>query len=161
LSAESSLPDVAQFFLVQDVADDPAAAGVFGQVVDNAATFLNLSTQNLAAAIQDADAATGATGRIALADPGFGPANALFATQPLLWGLTANRVQPEAANQGLTLFPEDPLASLRSALCIHGSASDPLLCLYASVGHPNPAGAQRYAAAIIPLLEQFGIIPPP
>lgn len=157
LSAESSPPEASQYFAVQSVDTATDETDTLDDAVSNATAFYSFSTQALAAAVQDANPE--GTARIALADAGFGPENALFASDPLLWGLTANRVQQAAADQGLTLYPEDPLASLRAGICFRGGIPDPLSCLYASVGHPNPAGAERFADAIIAQLAQLGVIP--
>ena len=54
---------------------------------------------------------------------------------------------------------EDPLAEFRAKLCFQAVIVDPISCLYASVGHPNPTGARVYAAAILQALETNGIIP--
>jgi lysophospholipase L1-like esterase len=159
VSMDSNARNLAQFFTANSVSSDPAGLGVIQQIVERSSLFFDTSTQSLATAVEDANAAAGGSAGIAFANPGFGPENAVFASQPLLWGLTADRIQQQAADQGFTLFPEDPLATLRATQCFASTVPDPLTCLYASVGHPNPAGAQRYADAIIPLLEQLGIVP--
>lgn len=159
VSTESKLPELAQYVLVHGSDDDPAGLGVAAEIAEQSRIFWETAHASLAAAVQEANAREPEPARIAFVDPGFGPQNALFATQPLLWGLTADRIQQAAADEGLTLYPEDPLADLRATGCFNNRLVDPISCLYASVSHPNPAGARQYAEAILPALEQLGVIP--
>ncbi|HOB73229.1 MAG TPA: SGNH/GDSL hydrolase family protein [Phycisphaerae bacterium] len=159
VSLESRLPELAQYILASGVDDDPSGLGAAPEIAEQTRLFREIAHASLSAAVEETNAAAAEPARIAFVDPGFGPQNALFASETLLWGLTADRIQQAAANEGLTLFPEDPLADLRATGCFNNRLVNPLGCLYASVGHPNPAGAKRYAEAIIPVLEQFGVIP--
>lgn len=159
ISAESKLPELAQYIFVHGTGQDPTGLGVAREIADQSRLFQETSAASLAAAVQEANAEAGEPAMIAFTDPGFGPQNALFASESLLWGLTADRIQQRAADEGLTLFPEDPLADLRATGCLNNKLVDPIPCLYASVGHPNPAGALRYAEVIISALEQLGVIP--
>jgi hypothetical protein len=79
--------------------------------------------------------------RLAFADPGFQPENAMFAPEPLLYGINAD------------LTAQDPLAAGRAAACAEFGdrleTLEKLGCPRASAGHPNPAGAARYADAVL------------
>lgn len=107
-------------------------------------------------------AAESALAGVTFVDPGFGPENATFAPQTLLWGLTRDNPVFSALNLGVSLFPEDPLQSMRIRACFQAQQASGLVqCLYASVGHPNRAGgAARYAEAIIAALRAQGLLTP-
>jgi lysophospholipase L1-like esterase len=81
--------------------------------------------------------------RLYFADPAFGPQNAMLAPDSLLFG-----IQPD-------LSPQDPrqIADGRAQACAENAHRlTPLEqagCPKASVGHPTPAGAQRYADAVL------------
>jgi hypothetical protein len=77
--------------------------------------------------------------RLALAVPRFGPENAIFAPETYLFGV--------GVGVG-GLFPVDPVAAARLPGCAPGS----ITCPIASIGHPNPAGAQAYFEAISAVL---------
>jgi hypothetical protein len=94
-----------------------------------------------AAAIQDS------TGRLAaFVDPQFGPETAIFAPTSLLWRFKDGQ-------------PTDPLAGARKRFCdangIEGFRR--LLVECASLGHPAPAGAKKYAAAVIAQARSLGV----
>jgi hypothetical protein len=76
--------------------------------------------------------------RVALAIPGFGPRNAIFAPDSFLFDVSIG---------GGRLSPTDPVAATRVPLC-----GGTLTCEIASIGHPNPAGANAYFDAINALL---------
>ncbi|MDX2137255.1 MAG: SGNH/GDSL hydrolase family protein [Chloroflexota bacterium] len=79
--------------------------------------------------------------RLAFADPGFVAENAMFAPEALLYGINAD------------LSAQDPLAEGRAAACAEFGdrleALEKLGCPRASAGHPNAAGAARYAESIM------------
>jgi lysophospholipase L1-like esterase len=81
--------------------------------------------------------------RLHFVDPGFTGENAMFAPKTLLYGIN------------LDLSPQDPreIAQGRARACEeHSPSLDPLErfgCPKASVGHPTPQGAERYASAIL------------
>ncbi len=118
------------------------------KVVANCEQFFAESTAALEAAEKAANAAAPATPptgllatggpRVKLAAPRFTKANATLAPEAWLFGIEAS---------GAT---QDPMAAVRRGVCSTiGSVSERLLCDYASVGHPNPVGAQRYAEAVM------------
>ncbi len=114
-------------------------------VVTKCMQFWRESTQAIVRAAAEANAALPAP-RIVVADPGFGEDNAVFAGHPWLFGL-ANDV---------AMSPQDEVVVERRAACdvaipAHDWAARQQ-CYRASAGHPNVAGAQRYAAAILAAL---------
>jgi lysophospholipase L1-like esterase len=81
--------------------------------------------------------------RLYFADPAFGEEHAMLADESLLFGIASD------------LMPVDPqpIREGRAKACADASERlNPIErfgCPRASVGHPNPLGAQRYAAAIL------------
>ena len=129
----------------------------------NAAVFHETSRESLANAVDAVNASTSGPPMIGFADPDYGAQNAAFASDPWLWGLTVNDDLVNAFDWGmdLLLFPEDPLLDYRLSACLEpGVCPDLLSCIYASVGHPNPAGARAYADAIIETLRELGVLSP-
>ncbi|WP_419873434.1 IPT/TIG domain-containing protein [Candidatus Pristimantibacillus sp. PTI5] len=80
--------------------------------------------------------------RIFFADPNFGPDHAALTDDPYLFGVN------------LDLSPQDFIASDRLVSCTEAGCTgfDMEKCKRASMGHPNPKGAQAYANAIMPFL---------
>lgn len=115
-------------------------------VVAKCMQFWTESNAALARAVTDANAAL-AQPRIVLADPGFTANNAVFAGEPWLFGL---------ANDPL-LSPQDEVVEARRIACDLAFPPDQwparLGCYRASAGHPNVAGARRYADAILAELD--------
>lgn len=111
-------------------------------IVANAAAFATEANAQLKQAVADANALLGAAGpRVFFADPGFGPENAALAPNALVFGINPD------------LSPQDPVAASRAPACsAAGSRTVFEECTHASAGHPNPAGAQRYASVAIGLL---------
>jgi hypothetical protein len=114
-------------------------------VVAKCMQFWDESSDALMRAVADANALLPRT-RIAVADPGFGDDNAVFAGTPWLFGL-ANDVM---------MSPQDEVVEERHAAC---DAAIPAAdwaarqqCYRASAGHPNVRGARRYADAILAVL---------
>lgn len=82
------------------------------------------------------------TPQIFFADPNFGPDHAALTDDPYLFGIN------------LDLSPQDFIAGDRLVSCTEAGCTglDMEICKRASMGHPNPKGAQAYANAIMPLL---------
>ena len=79
-----------------------------------------------------------AGGTAAFVDPSFQPQHAVFAPESLLWPFRNGN-------------PTDPMAPIRQNLCttLGITGFDALIAECASMGHPGPLGAQRYADAMI------------
>jgi lysophospholipase L1-like esterase len=81
--------------------------------------------------------------RLYFADPDFRPEHAMLAPQALLFG-----IHPD-------LTPQDPpqIAQARAQVCAENADRmtpwEQAGCPKASIGHPNPAGAARYADAVL------------
>lgn len=95
---------------------------------------------------------------VLFAHPALGPQNSVGAPDPLLFGPKAPRDADDAwerfrrrpLTNVLALEPDDPVSRSRRTACetlVTGSG-DRLQCFVASIGHPNPRGAQRYADVI-------------
>jgi len=97
-------------------------------------------TANVHVALQNATTTYAKdTGRVAgFVDPRFGSEHGLFAPHSMLWAFKRGQ-------------PTDPLAQARRDFCKKNGivGFDRLLKESASLGHPNPAGAKRYADALI------------
>lgn len=110
-------------------------------IVEGCLRFWRESQAALAAAVQ----AVGLS-RVRFADPVFTEQNAVMATDPLLWGLGLVIGMP----------PEDEVVDARRAACdVAIPAFDVIRreqCYRASAGHPNVAGARRYADAVVQAL---------
>lgn len=137
--------------------DDPA----FDTLVANSELFTTQSSTAIQSAVEQVNAEIeGEEATLAFADPQFGPAHALFTDDSWLWNLVPESNLFEGLAVDLALFPEDPLTRFRFENCFEeGVISGGLGCLYASVGHPNPTGAQVYADTIITTLQSLGILP--
>jgi lysophospholipase L1-like esterase len=85
-------------------------------------------------------------GVAAFVDPGFQPQHAIFAPESLLWPF-------EKGN------PQDPMADLRRRVCDEKGIAgfDRLVAECASLGHPSPLGARRYAEALIAQARAIGV----
>jgi lysophospholipase L1-like esterase len=85
------------------------------------------------------------------ADPAFEDDHAIGAPQSLLYGVDTDLTleEPDAMVQARTMACEQAAPLLNPA--------ERIACPVASVGHPNPAGAERYAQAI---LEQIQMADP-
>ncbi|MCH7812716.1 MAG: hypothetical protein IID40_01720 [Planctomycetes bacterium] len=99
-----------------------------------------------------------------LADPHFGPEHALFASATRLYGLRDDERIGDLTGFGMDVFPEDPLRYCRASPCFDAfggleatpsQIEEQILCMWGSVGHPNPDGAEAYAVAMIGAWESF------
>lgn len=106
-------------------------------VIRNCRTFAEASRRDLQDAVRAVNAAN--PGRVAFADPAFGPENAAFAPASWLWGLRLDFFP--VTNH---LDPIDPWAEFRDEACGFFG----MKCYRASMGHPTPRGARAYASAI-------------
>ncbi|MFC7370597.1 IPT/TIG domain-containing protein [Fictibacillus iocasae] len=80
--------------------------------------------------------------RVYFADPNFGPEHAALTKDPYVFGIN------------LDFAPQDFIAAERLVSCTESGCTgiDFETCIRASMGHPNPKGAQAYADAIYPFL---------
>jgi lysophospholipase L1-like esterase len=104
-------------------------------------------TEATNAMLRQAVADFSAGGRVAaFVDPDFKPEDAIFAPQSLLWAF-------ENGN------PTDPMADVRRNLCdARGIVGfERLAAECASLGHPSPEGARRYADAAIGQARGMGL----
>ena len=137
------------------------AAALVALLTARSVIFHETAHHSLAEAVDLINSSSGDDPMIAFADPGFGPQNAVFGPDRWLWSMTAESELFEGIDFALELFPEDPLTDLRVSACFDADVvCDPITCLYASVGHPNPRGAQAYADAIIHQLRALGVLCP-
>jgi lysophospholipase L1-like esterase len=124
-------------------ADDPLS--LVPAIIDNCMTFWRVAERSFQSA---AEAANTVAGRevCTFVAPGLTEANALWAPQSLLWGLTAE------------LDAEDEVKALRDRACsaAYGDVVHLLTwirCDHASVGHPNVAGAAKIAGTLLAAVE--------
>jgi hypothetical protein len=117
-------------------------------VVVNCATFYSEANKQLALAVAEVNASLGGTPRVFFAVPPFADDNAALAPDSWLWGITLDPLKGPV--------PEDPVATSRATQCALAAQVRPGFdvnrCKIASLGHPNPTGAQRYADAILQVL---------
>ncbi|MFC7739170.1 SGNH/GDSL hydrolase family protein [Roseomonas sp. GCM10028921] len=110
-------------------------------------------------AVADVQADPGLRGPgILFAHPAFGPRNSVGAPGALLFGPqrpeSAEAALAEALESplatGLMIDPKDPQEQPRRAACAATRTGAELVtCRVASIGHPNQAGARRYADAVV------------
>ncbi|NLX12283.1 MAG: hypothetical protein GXY44_01335 [Phycisphaerales bacterium] len=165
VSLESDLfgiRDLAQLMGEQvDENDSEAISAYIEKMAANSTIFYETSSMNLAAAVDDLNAAYSGTPPAVFVDPRFGPANAVFGPEKWLWSLTtSNAFLSDLLGDVLKFFPEDSTLLTRVYVCLREAVADNVFqCLYVSVGHPNPDGARAYARGIIEALEAIGILP--
>jgi lysophospholipase L1-like esterase len=114
---------------------------IYERIVSNCELFFTESTRALQGAIGAANAQ--ARGRVGFAAPPFTEDNAALAPRAWLFGIKGD------------LTPEDPAAAARHASC-DKCTKDFLRreqCYRASCGHPNVAGAEQFASAILAALS--------
>ncbi|MGM0880101.1 MAG: IPT/TIG domain-containing protein [Bacillota bacterium] len=152
VSEDSNLTAVELFLIALGVrlggAAGGAAGGVLGalelqKVIDRSRQLLNESRMHIQDAIDLVNATPDGGNRILFADPNYGKAHAALTSDPYLYGINLN-FTPEDGN----------VAPSRLVDCVatNQEGIQYELCRVASVGHPNPKGAEAYANAIVPLL---------
>jgi hypothetical protein len=113
---------------------------VFEKVVALCSAFWHESDTHLQRAVDASNAAAGDE-RIRFVASGFRPENAVFASQPWLFGLNGD------------FSPQDEVVDRRRMECVAALQPHDVLgreqCFRASVGHPNVTGSIEYARAII------------
>jgi len=126
---------------------DPVSGAVVGfvasewlkeKLASHSAIYAASTTSALATAVSIANANTGGPWAT-FVQPQFRDVNAYAAPATWLWLVPTG------------LFPKDEVFAERSQLCgsvMFTDASQPALCVEASMGHPNVAGARAYADAI-------------
>jgi lysophospholipase L1-like esterase len=139
------------------------------QMVRNSAAFADTAHTRLLAMVSQLNPAPPAPARVALAWPNFQNDNAYGAPNSFLWTVT-DFVGPELDGVAGINPPQagtpNRVAWNRARDCTNvGQGANPK-CLDASMGHPNIAGAQAYADAIInqlrnPLKARLGLPTPP
>jgi hypothetical protein len=117
-------------------------------VVLNCKTFYTEANVQLQLAVDDVNAALGGPPRAFFAVPAFADDNAALAPDAWLWGITVDPLKGPV--------PEDPIAASRATQCTLAGQVRPGFdvsrCKIASLGHPNPTGAERYADAVAKFL---------
>lgn len=158
--SEASNAEPLQLWLRQFVSDQGAT---IEQLRDFAAlhsdTFVGVSEAAMQRAVAGANALLADGDRVMFVDPGFGPQNAIFAPESWLFGVTLQPRDPPGLFIQLEVLPEDPKLAERIDICNSLAPATAFRCYYTSVGHPNPRGAEAYAAAIVSALEAAGILP--
>jgi hypothetical protein len=88
----------------------------------------------------------GGRGIAAFVDPEFRPEHAIFAPDSLLWPFVDGQ-------------PQDPMAAKREQWCVDNGVTgfERLAVERASLGHPGPAGALRYADALFAHATALGL----
>lgn len=123
------------------------------KLIENSLAFRSASQANLANAVQNANLGL-ATPNFFFVDPMILDTEAAFTPNALIWGL---RKSDET--------PEDPLYNDRLAYCANLLQEKPgidrFTCDRASLGHPNVAGARRYAQKIFTFLSSTNLAPTP
>lgn len=147
---ESDLFGLEQWGLTHRGEIPPEVTRYRDQATDRSVLFLEASTPMLAAAVAQADAARGGNPPIIFVPLPFGPQNAVFSSDSLLWNLVEDERLLDLFGLDLRLFPEDPLRASRAAACDAANVVPATItCLYGSVGHPNVRGARVIAGAIL------------
>jgi hypothetical protein len=118
---------------------------ITNHIVDLAMQFWHGSDAALSQAVNEVAVSQGIGNRLIFVPIPFGIPNALFAGNPLLFGLNPD------------FSPQDEIVAERKQAC-NLKYPDPLnlvtreICYHASVGHPNVAGSQAIAATILNVL---------
>ena len=111
----------------------------YNTIINRCKTVKDLSKTYIQRAVNDVNQTQNGNNRIFFADPNFGEDNAVFASDPYLYGVNLDLTPQDAAVRGE-----------RAVVCERAgkSGTDLIRCKLASVGHPNAKGARAYAKAI-------------
>ncbi len=161
ISPDSDLLGVQQFLATQNVVAEDSAEGLIAKLSANSTLFRDTAHESIVAAVESVNADIEGGPRVAFADPGYAPTNAIFGSSAWLWSMTGDVSLLELLGVNLDLAPEDPLITRRQDACpqLDLTLVERIICLYASVAHPNPPGARAFADAIEASLRQLGVLP--
>ncbi len=115
---------------------------IVSHIISLTEQFWNQSNDRLSKAVAETNSEMHLGDRIIFVPSPFTEENALFASNPLLFGFNAD------------LSPQDEVITERAGAC-NAQYSNPFdfaqceVCHYASVGHPNVAGARAISTAIL------------
>ena len=134
------------------------ASSALGRIISNAAAFESASRTSLAGTAATVSSEAGAPGLVTFVAAPYGPENAFAAPGTWLWPIPDARNPDEvfAAREALcgsTVLPTSvgfPVWAPTSGELAAARAK----CPVASMGHPNRAGAQGYAKAIIAAIQR-------
>ena len=117
------------------------------QFVTNCLTFWHTSDRELQGAVDRANVEFDGSPRFLFAQLPFNETNAVFGSQPLLWGLNPD------------LTAEDEVIELRGSWCERKFADlvhipQLIQCYRASAGHPNLQGARAIAETLAKVMSQ-------
>ncbi|HUE86263.1 MAG TPA: hypothetical protein VMO26_09310 [Vicinamibacterales bacterium] len=143
LSRDSQPFRVPRLLLLHGLQAEPPPAmmvsSFFDLVVERCLLFWTESTLALQQAVDEVNRET-SDPRVVFVDPGYTEENAVFASDPWLWGLNSD------------FTPQDEVVAERRGACNAAIPGHDGLareqCYRASAGHPNVAGARKYADAI-------------
>lgn len=115
---------------------------IYKKVFENCKLFSDLSAQYFQQVIQEVNDNEGDS-RVRFAVVPFAPENSELAPNAWLFGLNAD------------LSPQDPIQAARADMCRRDEDDELRLeaCYHASLGHPNPYGASKFADTILKALE--------
>jgi hypothetical protein len=116
---------------------------VLNKIIGHCSMFYDESSRFFQKAIRQINRSPEGANRVLFAQPPFTAANAALAPDAWLWGVN------------LDLSPQDPVRVARHAACdlFETDFIQRETCYRASVGHPNLIGAQKYADAILAVLQ--------
>jgi hypothetical protein len=142
LSRDSQPFRIPRLLLLYGLQPEPPAVmtvtSFFDLIVGRCLLFWTESTRAIQQAVAEVNQQAA---RVVFVDPGFREENAVFARAPWLWGLNHD------------LSPQDEVVASRRVACNAVIPRHDRLareqCYRASAGHPNVAGARRYADAIL------------
>jgi lysophospholipase L1-like esterase len=157
---ESDIFALRQWSQTQGFAPDTGDEALIRELVDQSLLFVDVAHRSLQQAIDAASAAAPASVPMAFVDPQFGVERAVFTPDRWLWSMTTDNALFVDLELDFALFPEDSMQQVRLDACFDQDTIDSSInCLYASVGHPNPAGARAYADQILAQLRAVGVLP--